>query len=62
LYDLETDPAEMINLIEDAEEDIATVRGVVDEHERTVRETDQRVETVEIDSETESRLEDLGYK
>ena len=51
-----------MNLIENADDDTATMRTVVDDHERMVQKTDQRVETVEIDSETEMRLEDLGYK
>ena len=61
LYDLQSDPGETVNLIENADDDTATMRTVVDDHERMVQKTDQRVETVEIDSETEMRLEDLGY-
>lgn len=61
LYDLEADPGETSNLIDDAEQRAAVLREVVDEHEREVRATDRSVEPVEIDSETQRRLEDLGY-
>jgi len=62
LYDLESDPGERANVIDDAPETAADLRDAVDAHKRRLEETDREVETVEVDAETQQRLEDLGYK
>ena len=62
LYDLTDDPTEQVNLIDKATEKISGLREAVDEHKQRVEETDRTVEPVEIDAETQQRLEDLGYK
>lgn len=62
LYQLERDPGEHENVIEDAAKTAESFRDAVETHKRGVEETDRDVETVEIDAETQQRLKDLGYK
>ena len=62
LYDLDVDSSEEENLINDATKIAEDLREAVETHKERVAETDQDIETVEIDAETQQRLEDLGYK
>jgi arylsulfatase A-like enzyme len=62
LYDLEADPGELENAIHREAETAGELRRAVEDHKERVAETDRAVETVEIDTATEQRLKDLGYK
>lgn len=62
LYDIAEDPGEKNNLIDEAAEQAETLRDAVEAHRHRIAETDREIETVEIDAETQQRLEDLGYK
>jgi arylsulfatase A-like enzyme len=62
LYDLEEDPNERQNIIAEANETATELREAVEEHREQAEKTDTAVESVELDTATEQRLEDLGYK
>jgi arylsulfatase A-like enzyme len=61
LYDLENDAAETRNLVEEEPDRAETLRELVTDHLEELRATNESLPDVEMDAETEARLQDLGY-
>ncbi|AQL41259.1 sulfatase [Halorientalis sp. IM1011] len=64
LYDLQADPDEQSNLLDDDPEPdvLDEMRRVVDDLEEDIEATDTEVESVEMDDEIKERLRNLGYQ
>jgi arylsulfatase A-like enzyme len=61
LYDLEADPGEHENVVEEAPDARAPLRAHLEEHVEELAETNESLPDVAMDAETERRLKDLGY-
>lgn len=61
LYDLEADPGEHENVVDAEPERADGMREELVEHISLVRETNEELPEIAMDSETERRLKDLGY-
>jgi len=62
LYDLEADPGERENVVDEYPDRVRACRRRLDRHRDAVRATDTEVERVETDAATEERLRRLGYR
>jgi len=62
LYDLIEDPGETRNLVDGCPDERNWFREVVKEHQRAIAGTTTDIGTVEMDEETKSRLQNLGYR
>ena len=62
LYDLEADPGERENVVDEYPDRVQACRRRLDRHRDAVRATDTEVERVETDAATEERLRRLGYR
>jgi len=61
LYDLDADPGERENVATDRPDLVDDFRGALQDHIDEMERSSTAVPDVEMDDETESRLEDLGY-
>lgn len=61
LYNLESDPGEMENLINDYPDRATELRKLLTDHLAELRESNEDLPNVAMDAETEARLQDLGY-
>ncbi|WP_335998986.1 sulfatase [Halorientalis halophila] len=62
LYDLEADPDENRNVIDDHPEVAERLGETIDDHVRAIDETGSDLVEVEMDEDVKARLRDLGYK
>lgn len=61
LYNLTTDPDERTNLVHEQRQSAQEARETLTEHLSRVSETNESLPRVQMDTETERRLKDLGY-
>ncbi len=61
LYDLEADPGETENRVDDHPDRVERYRERLTDHLKMVRETNESLPDVSMDDETEERLKNLGY-
>jgi arylsulfatase A-like enzyme len=62
LYNLESDPEEKENIVDQNPSVLSEIRSKVEDHRQMVMETSMEVDEVEMDEEVTERLEKLGYK
>lgn len=61
LYDLQEDPDEMDNCVDDHPDRVKRYQEMLTDHLRMIRETNENLPDVSMDGETEERLKNLGY-
>lgn len=62
LYDLERDPGEREDVVDDEPEVVERIEDAIDAHQAEIDATQQDLGTIEVDEEIRERLEMLGYK
>lgn len=62
LYNLERDPAETENVVEQRDDVAARCREAIDDHRRTVEQTSTDIDDVEMEEQVKDRLRQLGYQ